>query len=250
MREVWYANATTIAGRSRRAPGGDAERGETQGRVSADSVRLAACRPGFPSRPDGHGLGLAGRLRAGPVPSDYLRQGEAVLRSKPCGGRHRQNLTQEPEKELLTPFLEQAAVGGVRVAAPLPAAEEAAVGRPLHHSVVYRAWHRQGWRKGAPRAKPPQAKEEAREALKKLPETVQEQIARSAVPGLPSRLLFQEEARFGRISDPRRCWAPARIRPEVSIQVVREYEYAFAAVSPHDGTLGHARYCPRLMPRP
>jgi transposase len=49
--------------------------------------------------------------------------------------------------------------------------------------------------------------------------------------------MFQDEARFGRISDPRRCWAPAGTRPEVSTQVVREYEYAFAAVSPHDGTL-------------
>jgi transposase len=49
--------------------------------------------------------------------------------------------------------------------------------------------------------------------------------------------MFQDEARFGRISDARRCWAPAGVRPEVSTQVVREYEYAFAAVSPHDGTL-------------
>jgi transposase len=49
--------------------------------------------------------------------------------------------------------------------------------------------------------------------------------------------MFQDEARLGRMSDPRRCWAPAGVRPEVSAQVVREYEYAFAAVSPHDGTL-------------
>jgi transposase len=49
--------------------------------------------------------------------------------------------------------------------------------------------------------------------------------------------MFQDEARFGRITDPRRCWAPAGVRPEVSAQIVREYEYAFAAVSPHDGSL-------------
>jgi transposase len=49
--------------------------------------------------------------------------------------------------------------------------------------------------------------------------------------------MFQDEARFGRISDARRCWAPAGIRPEVNTQVVREYEYAFAAVSPQDGAL-------------
>jgi transposase len=49
--------------------------------------------------------------------------------------------------------------------------------------------------------------------------------------------MFQEEARFGRISEARRCWAPAGIRPEVNTPVVREYEYAFAAVSPQDGAL-------------
>jgi transposase len=51
------------------------------------------------------------------------------------------------------------------------------------------------------------------------------------------RVMFQDEARFGRISDARRCWAPLGVRPEVNTQVVREYEYAFAAISPHDGTL-------------
>ena len=49
--------------------------------------------------------------------------------------------------------------------------------------------------------------------------------------------MFEDEARFGRISDPRRCWAPAGMRPEVHTQIVREYEYALAAVCPHDGTL-------------
>jgi transposase len=49
--------------------------------------------------------------------------------------------------------------------------------------------------------------------------------------------MFEDEARFGRISDPRRCWAPPGVRPEVNTQIVREYEYAFATVSPHDGTL-------------
>lgn len=49
--------------------------------------------------------------------------------------------------------------------------------------------------------------------------------------------MFQDEGRFGRISDPRRCWAPLGLRPDVPTQVVREYTYAFAAVSPHDGTM-------------
>ncbi|MBW2148692.1 MAG: transposase [Deltaproteobacteria bacterium] len=49
--------------------------------------------------------------------------------------------------------------------------------------------------------------------------------------------MFQDESRFGRISDPRRCWAPSGIRPDVPVQIVREYTYVFAALSPHDGTL-------------
>jgi transposase len=49
--------------------------------------------------------------------------------------------------------------------------------------------------------------------------------------------MFQDEARFGRINDPRRCWAPRGVRPQVGVRIVREYTYAFAALSPHDGTL-------------
>ena len=51
------------------------------------------------------------------------------------------------------------------------------------------------------------------------------------------RVVFQDEARFGRLSDPRRCWAPAPLRPLVSVALVREYTYAYAAVSPQDGAL-------------
>jgi transposase len=49
--------------------------------------------------------------------------------------------------------------------------------------------------------------------------------------------MFQDEGRFGRINDSRRCWAPRGIRPSVAVQIVREYTYLFGAVSPHDGCL-------------
>lgn len=52
---------------------------------------------------------------------------------------------------------------------------------------------------------------------------------------MPWRLLFQDEGRFVRISDSRRCWAPLPMRPVVGQQVVREYIYGFVAVSPSDG---------------
>ena len=75
-----------------------------------------------------------------------------------------------------------------------------------------------------------------RRLLKKLPEIVEQEVARQA-PERPIRLMFQDEARFGRINDPRRCWAPKGLRPEVGMQIVREYTYAFGAASPHDGVL-------------
>ena len=55
--------------------------------------------------------------------------------------------------------------------------------------------------------------------------------------GTRLRLLFQDEGRFGRIHDGRRCWAPLPLRPCVGQQVVREFVYAFAAVSPRDGCI-------------
>ncbi len=47
--------------------------------------------------------------------------------------------------------------------------------------------------------------------------------------------MFQDEARFGRMSDPRRCWAPSGVRPQVGHQLIREFTYAYGAVSPLDG---------------
>ncbi|NTW54365.1 MAG: transposase [Chlorobaculum sp.] len=49
--------------------------------------------------------------------------------------------------------------------------------------------------------------------------------------------MFQDEARFGRISDTRRCWRPRPIHPLTMAMVTQEYTYAYAAVSVSDGVL-------------
>jgi hypothetical protein len=49
--------------------------------------------------------------------------------------------------------------------------------------------------------------------------------------------MFQDEGRFGRLSDPRRCWGPPPVRPVVQAALVREYLYAYSAVSPWDAHL-------------
>jgi len=42
--------------------------------------------------------------------------------------------------------------------------------------------------------------------------------------------MFQDEARFGRISDVRRCWAPFPVRPLCRAMLSHEYTYAYGAV--------------------
>ena len=54
---------------------------------------------------------------------------------------------------------------------------------------------------------------------------------------LPVLVMFQDEARFGRLSLPQRCWAPAPMRPVVVQGVVREYSYTYAGVAPMSGEM-------------
>jgi hypothetical protein len=71
---------------------------------------------------------------------------------------------------------------------------------------------------------------------KKLSESLS-QIKKEWAGEDPIRLMFQDEARFGRISDIRHCWCPKPFRPLCKAQVTQEYVYAYAAVSVCDGTL-------------
>ena len=51
----------------------------------------------------------------------------------------------------------------------------------------------------------------------------------------PLRLMFQDEARFGRISDCRYCWAKFPLRPTVKAMLTHQYVYAYGAVSIPEG---------------
>jgi transposase len=57
------------------------------------------------------------------------------------------------------------------------------------------------------------------------------------VKHLELRIWCQDEARFGRMSDPRRCWAQTPHRPSISTALVREYKYVIGAVCPQTGCL-------------
>lgn len=71
---------------------------------------------------------------------------------------------------------------------------------------------------------------------KKFSETLAREITAFTGEG-PIRLMFQDEARFGRISDVRRCWCPKPHRPMVQAMVSQEYTYAYTALTPVDGRM-------------
>ena len=49
------------------------------------------------------------------------------------------------------------------------------------------------------------------------------------------RLMFQDEAGFGRINKPKYCWCRKGLRPSVPCLHIREYHYAYGAVEPLTG---------------
>ena len=62
------------------------------------------------------------------------------------------------------------------------------------------------------------------------------ELGAEVLPFDDTTIAFQDEARFGRINSPHRCWVKGK-RPVVYSQIVREYTYAYASCFPFDGTL-------------
>ena len=98
---------------------------------------------------------------------------------------------------------------------------------------------RHNWRKVMPRSRhPKKASDEAIEASKKINSRAQE-LSESFNSfnnsGREIRLMFQDEAGFGRINKPKYCWCEKGFRPSVPCHHIREYRYAYGAVEPQTG---------------
>lgn len=72
---------------------------------------------------------------------------------------------------------------------------------------------------------------------KTLPQDLATVLMAATVQERPIRLVFQDEARFGRMARIRRCWAPAPLRPLVGNGYEREFTYVYGGVSPLQGEL-------------
>lgn len=83
------------------------------------------------------------------------------------GGRKRQNMSIEQERELLEPFIEQAQIGGVLVVGQIKAALDKRLGRTVALSSAYNLLHRHDWRKLVPDKRHPKSDPLAQEEWKK-----------------------------------------------------------------------------------
>lgn len=101
------------------------------------------------------------------VISTYNRLGVAAVETAGKGGRRRQYLTLEEEKEFLAPFFKQAQAGLIATTAEIWHAFEKRVGHHVDDSTIYRLLNRHGWRKLLPRPRHPQADPQEQEQFKK-----------------------------------------------------------------------------------
>lgn len=83
------------------------------------------------------------------------------------GGRRNENFTFDQEAKLLEPFLKEASAGGILVAGEIKPKLEAALGREMGLSTLYKLLHRHNWRKLVPDKRHPQSDSAAQEAFKK-----------------------------------------------------------------------------------
>ena len=164
----------------------------------------------------------------------YIREGGFKKSDSPPIRNHA-FMPLEEEKAFLAPFIEKARPGGILVVSEIHLAMQKHLGREVALSTAYNLLHRHGWRKLVPDkrniASDPQVQEEWK---KKLPERLSQIEKEWDAPG-QIRLMFQDEARFGRIAESRRCWCPKPERPVCPTIVSQEYAYAYGAVRMEDG---------------
>ena len=97
----------------------------------------------------------------------YDGGGLKALKSKPSGGRQRENMTVAEEKVLLACFARAAGTGEMLNIHDLKAAYEKAIGHDTSNSTVYNLLARHGWRKLMPRPFHPKRDLAAQNTFKK-----------------------------------------------------------------------------------
>jgi transposase len=111
----------------------------------------------------------------------FIKEGKVFEADKALrGGRRRENMTIEEEREFLVPFFEKATSGGILVVNDIKHAMDKRLGRRVALASAYNLLHRHGWRKLAPDKRHPQSDEGIQDAWKK---NSPKPLLKSAKPG-------------------------------------------------------------------
>ena len=107
-----------------------------------------------------------GAHRVKMIHSNFRKYGMESVKDK-RGGRYRENMTLEEEREILSRFEEASQSGKLVVAGSIKLAYEAKMGREVAESTIYRMLARHGLRKIVPYQRHPKANKEEQETFKK-----------------------------------------------------------------------------------
>ena len=97
----------------------------------------------------------------------YDSGGVGALKTKPSGGRQRENMSVAQEKALLARYTKAAGAGELLNIQDLKLAYEKAIGHETSNSTIYNLLHRHSWRKLMPRPFHPNRNRAAQNAFKK-----------------------------------------------------------------------------------
>ena len=100
------------------------------------------------------------------IHAEYRKSGKESLKEN-RGGRHRENLTLEQEKELLSRFEERSSLGQVSEISRIKAEYEEMAGKKVNKTVIYRMLHRHDFRKIVPYQRHKKGNVEKQEEFKK-----------------------------------------------------------------------------------
>ena len=151
------------------------------------------------------------------------------------GGRRRGFLDPDEEEDLLLSLHERASKGEFVMIQQIRADVEARIGHSVSKRYLLDLVHRHGWRKLVPRPSHPTGDPVLQAEYKKAFPDLLRRLVRAARTTLPIRILFEDEATFGRISEVYSSWAPPHVRPLVAKQQVRQFIHVLGASCPFDG---------------
>ncbi|WP_088779421.1 IS630 family transposase [Streptococcus pneumoniae] len=168
----------------------------------------------------------------------YEEFGLDSLLQETRGGRNHAYMTVEEEKAFLARHLKAAEAGEFVTIDALFQAYKKELGRSYTRDAFYQLLKRHGWRNITPRPEHPRKADAQTIVASKNKISIQEDKKKRFKYSRrfrKVRLMYQDDAGFGRISKLGSCWSPIGVGPHVHSHYIREFRYCYGAVDAHTG---------------